>query len=203
MDILVGILAVIIGVAACFAGLRFFLALLPVFAFVAGFFLGDGFLSTALGVVIGIVVGIGFSAISYLYWYFSVVISAGASAGVLAAALFSWFGVNWGWLLFLIGLAATIVVMVLAFVIAYPAYLVIFTTAIEGAILILGGIMLMFDEVDLEHFGTSVVWNRIEDRWFLWIVFVVLAAAGVGSQLRAIAAAVLPAQRWVSIQSAS
>ncbi len=45
MDIqtlLLGILAIAIGAAVCFAGYKFFLFLLPLFGFVAGFWLGLG-----------------------------------------------------------------------------------------------------------------------------------------------------------------
>ena len=52
MDIqtlLLGILAIAIGAAVCFAGYKFFLVLLPLFGFVAGFWLGSAALTELFG----------------------------------------------------------------------------------------------------------------------------------------------------------
>ena len=70
MDIVVGIIAVVIGLAVCFAGYRLFLVLLPIWGFVVGFWLGsalvdaygsDTFLATTAGWIAGIIIGIVFA----------------------------------------------------------------------------------------------------------------------------------------------
>jgi hypothetical protein len=48
-DILVGIIALAVGAAVCFAGLRLWFALLPLWGFVAGFFAG----ATAVTAIFG------------------------------------------------------------------------------------------------------------------------------------------------------
>ena len=65
--ITLALFAVLLGVAFCFAGYRFFLVMLPIWGFFAGFWLGaqttvllfgDGFLATTTGWVVGFVAGI-------------------------------------------------------------------------------------------------------------------------------------------------
>lgn len=41
MDVLVGLVLVVIGIGVCFAGYRIFLVLLPVWAFLVGFWAGS------------------------------------------------------------------------------------------------------------------------------------------------------------------
>ncbi len=211
MDIVLGILAVAAGLALCFSGLRVFFVILPIAGFVVGFFagagvtswlFGDGFLSTALGIVIGLVLGLIFSALSYLYWYIGVILAAGGTGAVLGAGLFAAFGVSSGWLLFIFGLIGAILFAFAAIALAYPVYLVIFATALQGAVLVIGGVLLVFNRVDRHELIAQQAWERINDNWFLWIVWIVVAAVGIGSQLQATRDQVLPANKWEKAQPA-
>jgi hypothetical protein len=212
MDILIGIAAIIVGVGVALSGLRYFIMLLPIWAFAGGFLagaalitavFGDGFLSTTLGIVAGIVVGILFMGISYLYWYFAVLIAAAAAGGVFAASLFASFGINSSWLLFIIGLAGSALFMLGAIYIDYPVLLVIVNTAIGGSAIAIGGFLLVFNKMDRDEIGTGALWHRINDHWLLWAVWVVGAAIGIGSQLSARAAVRVPADRWTRLGTAS
>lgn len=164
MDILLGILAVIIGAAVCLIGLRLFFLLLPIWGFVVGFLggaalvtwlFGDGFLSTTLGIVVGIVLGIVGALISYFFWYFGV---------ILAALIFN-----------------------------FPIYLVIVNTALAGATVVVGGVLLIFNKIDRADIGTTATWQHIHDHWLLWAV---IAAIGIGSQLTMVQNATLPDEKW-------
>jgi hypothetical protein len=71
--ILVALLAILLGAALSFAGYRFFMSLLPSWAFFAGFsatataitgFWGTAFLATITSWVIGILVGLLFAALA-------------------------------------------------------------------------------------------------------------------------------------------
>jgi hypothetical protein len=212
MDILIGIVAIIIGVGVALSGLRYFIMLLPIWAFVGGFLagaalvtaaFGDGFLSTGLGIVIGLIFGIVFMGISYFYWYFAVLIAAAGAGGVLAASLFSSFGVNSSWLLFIIGLAGSVLFMLGAIYIDYPVMLVIVNTAIAGSAIAIGGFLLVFNKMDRDEIGTGALWHRINDHWFLWIIWAVGAAIGMVSQLSGRAAVRVPAERWTRLGPAT
>jgi len=81
--LLVGIIAIALGAAIMLLGYRLALILLPIWGFFAGFllgaqllqeFFGDGFLATTASWVVGVVLGLLFAVLSYLFWYVAVVI---------------------------------------------------------------------------------------------------------------------------------
>ena len=130
-DILIGLIAVLVGAAVCFFGLRVWFFMLPIWGFVAGFFLGataitgifgDSFLSTVSGWVVGFIVGLGFSFISYLYWYLGAIIAAGSIGAVAGSGLMGAFGVENDWVLFFAALAGAILFALAAFILALPVW---------------------------------------------------------------------------------
>lgn len=206
MDILIGILALIVGAAVCLAGLRLFFLLLPVWGFVVGFLggaalvtalAGDGFLSTALGIIVGILLGIVGAVLSYFFWYFGVILAAGSAGSMLGSTLFAAIGVDSTWLLFIIGVIFAAIFIFAAFIIQLPVYLVIIDTAFAGAMIVVGGLLLLFNRIDRADIGTAAAWHQIHDHWPLWILWAVIAAIGIGAQLTAVERAILPAERWV------
>src|SRR5215204_2217083 len=91
--LIVGLFAILIGAAFCFAGFKWFLILLPIWGFLAGFVFGSnlvfhifgadhGFFESALAIVVGLIAGVAFAVLSYLYYYFAVIL-LGASLGYL------------------------------------------------------------------------------------------------------------------------
>lgn len=212
MDIVFGLLAVVIGAAICFAGLRLWFWLLPVLGFVVGFvggaalvtwLFGDGFLSTTLGIIVGLVVGVGASLISYLWWYVGAILAAGSAGSALGTTLFATIGIDSSVLLFIIGLVFAAVFIVGALILALPIYIVVVNTAIAGATVIIAGLLLMFDEVQRSEIGTMAAWERIDGNWLLWLGWVVLAGAGIAAQLSMIRRVTLPDERWTRVPAAA
>jgi hypothetical protein len=208
MDILFGLLAAAIGVAVCFAGLRLWFWLLPVWGFVIGFvggaalvtwLAGDGFLSTTLGIVVGIVFGIGAALISYLWWYIGAILAAGSAGASLGTTLFAAIGIDSSVVLFIVGLVFAIAFAFGALVLALPVYMVVISTAIGGATIVIAGAMLVFDQIDRGEIGTLAAWTRIHENWLLWILWVVLAGAGIAAQLSIIRQVTLPEDRWTRV----
>src|SRR3989440_6155363 len=85
----VGILALLIGIAFCFAGYRFFRILIALWGFFAGFLLtaqaftassGGHFLVSAAGLIIALIVGLVVAALAY-YLYVAAVVILSASVG--------------------------------------------------------------------------------------------------------------------------
>jgi hypothetical protein len=208
-DVLVGLLVVVLGAAVCFLGLRLWFLMLPLWGFVAGFFVGaglitgifgDGFLSTVTGWVVGAVVGLGFALLAYLIWYAGAIIAAGSLGALAGSGLMSVFDVDTDWLVFLAAAAGALLFALLAFALAIPIWIVLFSTAFAGATGVIAGILLVFDQLDLEDFDRGAAWAVIEDSWFWLIVWTVIAVAGIAAQLRSIAEAVLPEDRWTRAQ---
>lgn len=205
MDFLLGLLALIVGVAVCVAGLRVFFIMLPIWGFVAGFFtgaalvtaiFGDGFLSTTLGIIVGLVFAVLFAVLSYLYWYFAVLLAFGYAGGILGASLFASFGVDSAWLLFVIAVITGALFILAAVAVQLPIVLVIVNTAMAGAAIAIAGLLLVLDQMDRKEIGTGALWQKINDNWFLWIVWIIASAIGVGVQLQAVQQANLPTDRW-------
>ncbi len=205
MDVLVGLLALIIGAGVCLAGLRLFFILLPIWGLVVGFFVGaglvtaifgDGFLSTTLGIVVGIVVAIIFALFSYLYWYVGVMLAAAAAGGVFGTSLFAAIGVDSDWLLFFIGLIFAVIFVLGALLLNLPVYIVIISTAMSGSAIAIGGFLLLFNKIDRDDIGTGATWERINDNWWLWLIWLAAAGIGVGGQITAKDQTSLEIERW-------
>lgn len=206
MDILLGILGVIVGVAVCLAGLRLFIWLLPIWGFVVGFLggaalitwlAGDGFLATTLGIVVGIVLGIVGAILSYFFWYFGVILAAGSAGSLLGSTLFAAIGVKSSVALFIIGFIFAVVFILAALVFNFPVYLVLVDTALAGATVVVGGLLLIFNKIDRADIGTNATWQHIHNHWPLWLLWAVIAAIGIGAQLTAVQQATLPEERWI------
>lgn len=204
-DLLVGLLLIVIGLVICMAGLRVFILALPLLGFVTGFYigaagvrtvLGDGFLSSATGVIIGLIVGVVGAGLSYLFWYAGALLAAGSSGALAGSGLLGLFGVDSGWGLAIAAAIGAIVAVVVAWLIALPVYIVIVNTAFAGAAGAIAGALLVFDRIDRVDLGYGAGWAVTNESWWWLFAWLILATAGVGAQLQSIAAVQLPAQRW-------
>src|SRR5829696_1130147 len=118
MEILVGIILALVGLAVCFFGLRFWFILLPVFGAITGFVVGarlmqdlfgTGFLSTATSWIVGIVVAAVFALLSWYVWYAGAIILAGAvGASLFSGILHAIFTNPWGITLFIVALIGAV-----------------------------------------------------------------------------------------------
>jgi hypothetical protein len=189
---LLGVIALAVGAAFCFYGFRFFLILLPLWAFVAGFAAGaqamtvlfsDGFLATTLGWVVGFVVGIAFAVISYLWYWAAVVLLGGMVGYQLGVGLMALINIH-GFVAVAIGVIAGVVVAVGTIMLGVPRALVVALTALGGAATIVAGVLLLIGRVPVSALGDGIVGAIIYDNWFWLLAFAVLAALGILYQLR-------------------
>ena len=197
--ILLGILAIAIGLAFCFYGFRLFLILLPIWGFFAGFLLGangvtalfgDAFLATATGWVVGFLLGLLFAVLSYLYYWIAVILLGGALGYQLTIGLLQWIGFSGeGWLAIILGLVVGAIFAVGFFVLHMPAILVIVSTAISGAYATMAGVVIglgLIPVADLEG-GVVGVHQGVELGWLSVIIGIALAFAGAIYQTRTVA----------------
>lgn len=211
MDFLIGILIGVIGITLVTAGLRVFFAMLPIVGMVTGFFagatlitnwLGDGFLATVTGWLVGLVIGVLFALVSYLWWYAGALLAAGASGALLFSGIFSAFGMNGGILLTSIAVAGAILFIFGALVLNLPVYIVLVNTAILGSYMVIGGLLLILNRVDVEEFDWGVARAAAHDSWFWWLVLVALSVFGIFSQLQIINRISLPDEKWTRVEPA-
>jgi hypothetical protein len=199
--LLVGIVAIAIGAAMMLLGYRLALILLPIWGFFAGFifgaqvlqeFFGDGFLATTASWVVGVVIGLLFAVLSYLFWYVAVVI--------LFASIGYWLG--WGFMTLIgfsetglvaigIGLLLGAVFAVAAFVTGVPLAALVVITAIGGAHALIAGVLVLLGTIDVAALGTGVANAIIATNAGWWLVALGLAVVSIIFQLKTIGEYVL------------
>ncbi len=193
MTFLIGILAIIIGAAFCFAGFRFFLLLLPLWGFFIGFnvgtdvitaIFGDGSFATLISWGAGFLFAIVFAVLSYLWYWLAIVILAGGVGYSIGTAVWgAIFGTTFGFVGFLLGLVIAVIVAGVALFLNVPKYLVVILTAAGGAVTVIGGWFLLIGKIPSDQVHWSVVGELIKDSWFYILVYVVIAGAGILAQI--------------------
>ena len=215
MQILIGLIIGLLGLAICFFGLRFWFILLPAFGAVVGFFVGagimqeifgQGFLSTAVSWIVGLVVALVFAALSYFVWYAGAIIAAGAvGASLFSGVLHAIINQPWGAIHFIVAAIGAVIFALGALLLNLPIYIVIVNSALGGASLAIAGLLTLMGNIAVEELSTGVSVAVVDEGRlsFLWfIVWIVLAIAGIFYQLRSIAEVRLPEEKWVPARAA-
>jgi hypothetical protein len=202
--LLVGLLALAIGLAFCFYGFRLFLILLPIWGFFAGFLIGAeltttllggadadaGFLATVTGWVIGFILGLVFAVLSYLYYWVAVILLGGALGYQLTYGVLEWLNISAdGLIAFILALIVGAVFAVGFFILQMPAVLVIVATAISGAGAAVAGVIVGLGFVPLAELDGGIFGvYEAHDLGVIWlIVGIALAIAGAVYQARTVA----------------
>jgi uncharacterized protein DUF4203 len=201
---LLGIVALAVGAAFTFYGFKFFLILLPIWAFVAGFaagaqamsvLFGEEFLATVLGWVIGFLTGAVFAVISYL-WYWAAVVLLGLAVGYqLGVGAMALINID-GFLAIAAGVGLGIVFAIGTIVLGVPRVLVVVLTALGGAATIVAGALLILGTIPVDALGDGLVGAVIYNN-FLWLLaYAVIAALGIVWQMRTPSAETLDSTQW-------
>ena len=210
MDIAVGVVMVILGFVVAFAGLRVFSVALPVLGFLAGMALGvelihhffdDGFLTTSVGIIAGIVIGIIFAILSYMFWYVAVVLGGAFIGATVGVGLMNLFNVNTDWVLAAAAIIGAIVMGLMTVLFDLPVYWALVMTAFAGASWLVAGVMLIFNRIDRENLEYGTAWAAIEESWFWIVIWIVVAALAIGSQMSKLTEAMLPESKWEQLPS--
>ena len=189
---LLGVIALAVGAAFTFYGFKFFLILLPLWAFVAGFaagaqamsvLFGEGFLATVLGWVIGFVTGAVFAIISYLWYWAAVVLLGGLVGYQIGYGLLGLINIE-GIVAVAAGVIVGAVLAVATIVLGVPKALVVILTALGGAATVVAGVLLIIGRVPVEELGRGIVGYFIYDNILWLLAFAVLAALGIVYQMR-------------------
>jgi hypothetical protein len=193
--ILIGLLAIGIGLAWAFYGLKAFLILLPIWAFFIGALLGaswvqellgEGFFSTVTSWVVAIIFGLFLAVISYL-WYTGAVLLLGFTIGyTLGAGLMSAIGLT-EIMPLIIGVIIGAVVAVGFFVLGMPLVLVIVATAIGGAVAATNGALILLGRIQLADIDTGLSEGLLKDGVIGIVVAIAIAVAGALYQMRDVA----------------
>jgi Domain of unknown function (DUF4203) len=192
-DVIVGIVAILVGALFCFRGWLAMRFVIPIWGAFAGFvfgagviqgWTGDGFLSTTLSWVVGIVVGLVFGVLAYLYYEVSVIVAMAFIGFAIGVGIMSAFGVTWSWVLVIVGIAVGLVLAWFSIISDLPTGLLMALTALGGASAITGGVMLLVDRVNVDDFANGVTTkDLLKDNPWWYVLYIGLVIAGVGAQI--------------------
>jgi hypothetical protein len=186
-----GTIALLFGMVVLFGGYRFLWVLLPILGFFFGFGLGaqtvqalfgGGFLATISSWVVGFCVAVIFAMLSYLFYFMAVALIGGALGYVVAVGLLEAIGLDFGFIVWMIGIVAGIAMagVVLAFNI--QKYVVIIGTSILGSGVIVGTFLFLFGGLPSAQIAANPVRAAMQGSAFWSIVFILLALLGGISQ---------------------
>jgi hypothetical protein len=187
-------IALLFGLAVTFGGYRLFLALLPIWGFIFGFGLGAqtlqvlfgyGFLATATSWVVGFIVGALFGVLSYMFYIFAVALLAGSVGYSLGVGVMVWLGLSPGFITWIVGIVLGIVLITVTLMFNLQKYMIVIGTAVIGAGLLIGTLMMGVVGVALTRFVDNPIQTMLQDSPLWTILFLVLAVAGIIVQLRA------------------
>jgi Domain of unknown function (DUF4203) len=185
------VLAILLIAVGALFNLRGYVSMRLVFALwgaLAGFGLGagavaaitgDGFLATTLAWLVGGVTAIVVAALAYLFYAVSVLMAMSVIGYVLGATLITALGVQWQWLIALVGIAAGIALAILALRFDLPSTLLIILTAAAGAAAVIAGIMLLVGTLDADALSRATVTERLDDSFLWWLGYAALAVVGI------------------------
>ena len=189
--VLLTLVALGLGAAFLLVGYRFFLLLLPIWGFVAGLWLGaetvsillgEGFLVSVTGLVVGFVVGLIMAILSYLFYAVGVLL-LGASFGYwLAAGLMYAVGFETGFMVTIVGVITAIIFATLTVMLDVKKHLAIIITAFGGAGGISLAILLLFGVISpdqLQAGAAAALAAVVDDSVFWLLIWLALAIGGI------------------------
>jgi hypothetical protein len=191
--ILVGLLAIGIGLAWAFYGLKLFTILLPLWAFFFGLVagaqwgtdvFGEGFFATTLSWGIGVVFGIVLAAISFFWYYAAIVILGGAVGYMLGIGFFEYFGMGDGVIVAIIGLIVGAIFAIGTFLLGVPVLLVMAFSAFSGAAAVVNGVLILLGRIKLDTLNDGIFGSLFADGLIGTVAFLVLGAAALYWQFR-------------------
>jgi hypothetical protein len=195
-DVGLGVLAIIVGIAFCFRGYVAMRLIIPLWGAFSGFILGagfiasildEGFLTSLLGWLVGLVVALVFGVLAYLYYEISVLIAMSAIGFAIGTAAMVALGVQWSWLIVLVGVACGVLLALLGILGDLPMVLLVVLTAMAGATAVVTGVMLLVGVVSVGDFDSVATTAAIDDDWWWYAAYVALVIAGIASQVTAAA----------------
>ena len=184
----VGVVAVAVGILACFAGYRVFRIVLPILGFIVGLgigaelaarLLGEPYLDSVTSWAVAILVGLVAASIAFFWWYASVALTiaglgyaigyGGAIGAGTAPATAT-----------IVGIVVAVVFALAAIVLRIPAAIVIIMSAFWGASAIVGGALVLLGRIgvaDLRNGSVDVVIGESVVLLGAWLVVAVIGMA--------------------------
>ena len=186
-EVVIGILAVLIGLVACLAGYVVFRLVLPILGFLVGLGLGaqlaatlfdQPYLGSPLSWIVAVAVGLVVATIAFIWWYVSVALTIaglGYAIGYGAAQ-----GLDAGdSTAFIAGVAVAVVFALIALLLRVPIGVVIVVTAFWGSSALIGGVLILVNRIEPGQLRNGTVDVVIDGSPLLLAVWIALGVVGV------------------------
>ena len=123
--------------------------------------------------------------LSYLFYIFAVALLSGSFGYALAVGILTAIGLNFGLIVWLIGIVAGIALAVVVLVLNIQKYAIIVITAVVGTGVIIFTLLAAGGGLTPAELAGSPVLTAIQNSFWWLVFFIVVAGAGIIVQLRA------------------
>lgn len=204
-EILVGVIALLIGGIFAFQGGSLMRIMFPLIGFFSGFsagaamvagITGDGFLGTVLGWVVGFFVALLFALLAYFFYAFAIVMAFAGLGFSLTAAVLSVFNIDWNWLVVILGSATGIVFGIVALITGLPMLVLIAATSFFGVAVMIYGLLLIFNIASFGDFSNGAVYEYIRSKTGVYILWVTAGITACLTQIRILGEQMKAAQEY-------
>lgn len=191
-DWVVGVLAVLVGALFLFRGYLALRVVFPLWGGFVGFVLGasltagwtgDSFLGTTASWVVALALAVLFALLAYLYYAVSVVIGMASIGFVLGTALMGALGVEWSWVVVLVGVVVGVALAWFAIVANLPMMLLVVLTALTGAAMVVVGLLIVVGSLESTELTSASTTQALELGWGWWLLAALLVVVGIVSQV--------------------
>lgn len=176
-------------------GYRLFLALLPLWGFFGGFwlgaqltqlFLGNGFLGGTTGWIVGLLAGIAGALLSYLFYVAGIFLIVTTFAVILMTGVLGVLGMSGSLLPGVLTLIVGLVLGLAAVRNNWQMALVVAVTALAGSNLIISAVLLAFNQIEIEEITAvgSLIRPILSESWLWLLVWLLLAGGGIFMQMQ-------------------
>jgi hypothetical protein len=192
-DVIFALFAGLLGLALCFGGYRLARILIPLWGLLAGFTLGaagvsdalnNSFIGTTMGIIVGVIVGLVFALLAYFFFSLAVILFTASLGYWIGTSFVLFLGFDKGFLSAVIGIVIGAIFGFFALFGNLTKYYLIVLTAIGGAVVVLGGVMLLFNKIQLDAFNYAAVSQTVSNSWLALSLAAVLAVVGLAFQLK-------------------
>lgn len=191
--LLIGLLALLVGLAFTFYGYRLFMVLLPIWGAVIGFFFGAQLATVLFGsqfldatsIIVGIVAALVFAIGSYLWYWLAVALLAGSIGYTIGLGLMRYMGATDPTLTLIVAIVVAIVFAIVAIWLGLPKYLAIFFTSVGGAFTAVTGFAVLIGRIPVSALASGSIGAHVGSDLgpLSLIASIVLAVIGVVYQV--------------------
>ena len=191
-DWIVGVLAVLVGALFLCRGYLALRVVFPLWGGFVGFVLGasltagwtgDSFLGTTASWVVALALAVLFALLAYLYYAVSVVIGMASIGFVLGTALMGALGVEWSWVVVLVGVVVGVALAWFAIVANLPMMLLVVLTALTGAAMVVVGLLIVVGSLESTELTSASTTQALELGWGWSLLAALLVVVGIVSQV--------------------